>query len=90
MVFGAKESEWDDVYSYVWVILGPLHFSIFVNDSPIILSRSTVMMYVDDTINDSTGSAQGGTGLTTLLAWIASNVPNLNLKKTLIMIMTSS
>ena len=35
MVFGTEESEWDDVYLYVWVILGPLHFGIFViNDSP--------------------------------------------------------
>ena len=51
MVFGGVESDRTDICKGVpqGSILGPLLFSIFINDSPAVLSRSTMMMHTDDT-----------------------------------------
>ena len=51
VVLGDETFEWIDVCAGVPLgcILGPLLFSIFVNDLPSALTRSKVMMYADDT-----------------------------------------
>ena len=94
MVFGGEVSEWSDVRTGVprGSILGPHLFPICVNDSPAVLFRSTVMMYMDDTTvyisNSTTTTVQEVLNeLGRLSSWIASNGLRLNVKKTQVMIM---
>ena len=51
VAYGDQMSEWVNVCMGVpqGSILGPLTFTIFVNDLPAVLSRSKVMLYADDT-----------------------------------------
>ena len=96
MLFSGELSEWSDVCSGVpqGSILGPLLFSIFVNDLPSVLTRSTVMMYADDTTvyfsdhNATKVQEVLNEELATLSSWIAINGLKMNIKKTQVMILS--
>ncbi|MDD9361468.1 MAG: reverse transcriptase family protein, partial [Anaplasma sp.] len=68
-------------------VLGPILFSLYVNDFPSILKYSEALMYADDTalifVGDTIGELQDKINeeLTTVLAWFTSNQLTLNLKK---------
>ena len=75
-------------------ILGPLLFSLFVNDLPSVLTRCQVVMYADDTtVYFSDGDASKieevlENELNALAGWISTNGLRLNAKKPQVMILS--
>ena len=96
VVFGRAESDWTVACTGVsqGSILGPLLFSIFINDLPATLSRSTVMMYADDTtVYFSYSDAEKVQKVLTedlgnLSSWIAANGLKMSVKKTQVMMLS--
>ena len=90
VAYGDEMSEWVNVRMGVpqGSILGPLLFTIFVNDLPAALSRSKVMLYADETtVYFADPSAQRVEEVLTedlgrLSCWIAQNGLRMNLQKT--------
>ena len=90
VVVGREESLWFDLHSGVpqGSILGPILFSLFVNDLPVSLTRSEVMLYPDDTtiyLSDSNTLSLKeclSQDLVALSTWIADNGLTMNTQKT--------
>ena len=87
---GGEESQWFDLHSGVpqGSILGPILFSLFVNDLPVSLTRSEVMLYADDTTiylydtNTLSLNERLSQNLVALSTWIADNGLTMNTQKT--------
>ena len=81
VVVGDDESQWAEIHAGVpqGSILGPILFSIFINDLPSLLTRSNVMLYADNTTiycSDADVSRLKETltnDLVALSAWIERN-----------------
>ena len=90
VVIGGEASEWTDVSAGVpqGSILGPLLFSVFVNDLPSALHKCKVMMYADDTtvyyshLNCLEVQDVLTEELHHLSSWISRNGLRMNLRKT--------
>ena len=69
-----------------------LHFSLFVNDLPVSLTRSEVMLYADDTtiyLSDSNSLKERlSQDLVALSTWIADNGLTMNTQKTQFMVLS--
>ena len=95
VVVGGEESLRFDLHSGVpqGSILGLIFFSLFVNDLPVSLTRSEVMLYADDTtiyLSDSNTLSlkeRLSQDLVALSTWIANNGLTMNTQKTLLMVM---
>ena len=93
-VIGNKESEWGTISSGVpqGSILGPLLFTLMVNDMPKVTSNCRIMMYADDTVlfysSDCASDLQDTLNkeLDCVNAWVKGNRLVLNPTKTQYMI----
>ena len=96
VVVGGEESQWFDLHSGVpqGSILGPILFSLFVNDLPVSLTRSEVMLYADDTTiylsdtNTLSLKERLSQDLVALSTWIADNGLTMNTQKTQFMVLS--
>ena len=75
--------------------LGPLLFSIFINDLPLVLKSATIVMYADDvTVYDSASTAEElnevlNKELRLIKEWVTENRLALNIEKTKSMVLGS-
>ena len=89
-VVGDNESQWAEIHAGVprGSILGPILFSIFINDLPTVLARSKVMLYADDTtiycsdVDVSRLKETITNDLVALSAWIVRKGLSMNMEKT--------
>ena len=96
MVVNGVTSEWKDVTRGVpqGTILGPLLFTLFVNDMPAVVKRCTIHQYADDATiyASSKDSRKVGSALEEDLErianWISANGLVMNIAKTQLMVLS--